>query len=138
MQQERSYNTAQARQLQALLEENTGRHLTAGEIHTLLEQQGVSMGYATIYRRLEKLTKAGLVLKYKIDAGSSACYTYIGPQPTQTRPVYHMKCEQCGRIIHLTCKEVEQLERHIAGHHGFIIDPVKTVLYGQCKDCQEK
>ena len=138
MQKGKSYNTTQAQQLQTLLKENAGRHLTAGEIHTLLEQQNVTMGYATIYRHLEKLTAAGLVLKYKIDAGSSACYTYIGPQPAQTRPVYHMKCEQCGRIIHLSCKEVEQLEHHIADHHDFTIDPYKTVLYGRCKNCREK
>ena len=35
----------------------------------------------------------------------------------------------------LDCDHLLSLNKHIAEHHGFIIDPCQTVFYGRCADC---
>ena len=36
------------------------------------------------------------------------------------------------------CEELPELEKHILEHHGFSIDPVRTVFYGVCQQCREE
>ena len=49
-----------------------------------------------------------------------------------------MKCELCGRLIHLECDELEELGGHLKAEHGFVINPLRTVFYGLCTDCADK
>ena len=68
---------------------------------------------------------------------TGACYAYTGPGPEPAEPAcYHCKCQQCGALIHLHCDEVEHLRLHMLDHHGFALDPRRTVFYGICEACR--
>ena len=49
---------------------------------------------------------------------------------------YHCKCEKCGKLIHLHCDELDGLQSHIRGEHGFEINSMRTVFYGLCDACR--
>ena len=51
---------------------------------------------------------------------------------------YHMKCEECGSLIHLECDAITELEDHIWKDHRFRVDPGRTVFYGLCEECEKK
>ena len=38
----------------------------------------------------------------------------------------------------MECREITELEQHLLAHHGFRIDPTRTVFFGICEDCSRK
>lgn len=133
---ETSYNTKQGELILTLLKSEPGRHFTADDIIRALSENGKSVGKATVYRHLDKLIKSGSVRKYIVDEGSSSCFEYIGGD-NHCHEHYHLKCSSCGRLLHVKCEYLDEVAEHILGHHGFVISPEKTVLYGICEDCRE-
>lgn len=129
------YKTKQRAFIVELLKEYRGRHLTAEEIATLLEQRGNAVGKATVYRCLERLIEQGGVKKYLFGEGKSACYEY---QLGQQSPHYHLKCSQCGALTHLECEYLDSLPEHVYEHHGFTLDAAQIMLVGCCEQCTKK
>ena len=136
MAEKKGYKTKNQGELIDYLKTIPGRHVTAGEICTCMKNSGSTIGTATVYRQLEKLVSEGTINKYIVDEGSSACYEYVpGAEHCSTENCYHLKCSSCGKLIHLECHEVAILTEHIKEHHGFTVDPRRTVFYGTCPDC---
>ena len=133
---ETSYNTRQGNLILALLEKEPGKHFTADEIIVRLANDGKSVGKATVYRHLDKLIKQGLVRKYIAEEGQGACFEFIDKKGDCTSH-YHLKCSDCGRLFHVECEYLDEVAHHILSHHGFVISPEKTVLYGICDKCRE-
>lgn len=133
------YKTKQREELLAYLESVQGTHVTVNEICLYFRQLGKPIGTTTVYRHLDHMVEEGLVNKYIIDSASSACYEYIGSHEHCHQPAcYHCKCEKCGQLIHLECNELAGISRHMLEHHGFEMDPLRTVFYGICETCKEK
>ena len=132
-----AYKTRQGEKLLSYLSDNAGKHFTAADIceHFRADRQGIGM--TTVYRQLEKLVSDGKVKKYQFEEGSPACFEYVGGEPGGSA-CYHLKCECCGALIHLECREITGLEQHITEHHGFLIDPRRTVFYGICENCRKE
>lgn len=133
------YKTKQMVEILAFLESVKGSHVTVSDICHYFEEKGIAVGTTTVYRQLEKMVKEGVVAKYVVDGGNSACFEYIGEHDKEEKQTcYHCKCELCGKLVHLHCKEVESLKHHMMEHHGFIMDPVRTVFFGICSECRQK
>ena len=131
------YKTRQREQIAAYLCARPGQHVTAAEVCAHFARQGVQMGKATVYRHLDRMVEEGLVTRYTVDGSTGACYAYTGPGPEPAEPAcYHCKCQQCGALIHLHCDEVQHLRLHMLDHHGFALDPRRTVFYGICEACR--
>lgn len=130
------YRTRQRGQIAAYLQARPGQHVTAAELCAHFAAQGVQMGKATVYRHLDLMVEEGLVTRYTVDGTTGACYAYTGPHAAEeVHACYHCKCSRCGALIHLHCEEVEHLRRHMLDHHGFALDPRRTVFYGVCARC---
>ena len=132
------YKTKQQELLTSYLREMQGKHFTAEDVHAHFEAKNISIGIATIYRQLEKLVNEGKIQKYFIDDHSAACFEYAGDKCNSNEQHFHLKCELCGRLIHLECEELEELGSHLKTEHGFVINPLRTVFYGLCTDCLSK
>ncbi len=128
----KGYKTKQRTVIEALLKRNEG-HLTVEEICKKLESTGENVGRTTVYRTLEKLEKEGIVRKYSA-VGESCCYQYVKGE-RECNNHFHLKCEKCGKLIHLECSELDLISDHISEHHGFSVNPLKTVFYGVCEVC---
>lgn len=132
-----TYQTRQMKELREFLASTDGKHVTVKDICRYFDEAGRPVGTATVYRNLEKLVEEGVVAKYSADPSDSACFSYIGSGEECCHPVcFHLKCQKCGRLIHLECDEITRLSEHMLRAHGFELNPVRTVFYGLCEDCR--
>ena len=99
-----------------------------------LRAAGTPIGTATLYRQLEKLEQAGLVRRYTLNDVAGTCYEYL-PLDGHCDDHLHLKCEQCGTLVHLNCHQADGFQAHIKSEHGFSVNHTKTVLYGTCASC---
>lgn len=133
-----NYNTKQKEEILSYLKSLNGNHVTVQQVVDHFEKVNNPIGMTTIYRYLEKLEKIGIVKRYIIDGVSGACFQYAGDKNQQCNQHFHFKCESCGQLIHFECKELEGLQTHLLGNHGFDINSLKTVFYGKCDKCSIK
>ena len=91
----------------------------------------------TIYRYLDKLEKEGTLIKYVAEKGSQAAYQYV-ELGHRCEEHLHMKCVQCGCIIHLECEFMDEISEHILKDHGFALQCKNSILYGTCEKCRNK
>lgn len=130
------YKTQQKTELMSYLEEMKGKHVTVNQIIKHFSEIGVQIGVTTIYRQLNKLVDTGKVKKYFIDEISGSCFEFVDENHGISESThFHLKCEICDKLIHFECREVLELQNHVRDEHDFIIDPVRTVFYGICKQC---
>ena len=130
------YNTKQREILLNYLRTVPGEHITAADACSYFREQGTSIGQSTIYRQLESLVDEGVINKYIIDSNTPACFEYTGEDShADTEICFHCKCEKCGKLIHMHCDELEGIGQHLLEHHGFRLNPMRTVFYGLCEDC---
>ncbi len=131
------YKTRQREKLISYLETVQGEHITAGDVCQAFSAEGAAIGQATVYRQLESLVEEGILNKYIIDEKSPACFEFVRAESHRgPGPCFHCKCEKCGKLIHLHCEELQEIQSHLLGEHGFQLDPRRTVLYGLCEGCR--
>lgn len=133
---QKTYKTKQRSKVLDCLIQNKNKHMTAEDIVAYLKEHGAAVGKATVYRTLEKLLSEGNVRKYICEEGKSACFQYVEDNSCNSH--FHLKCVKCGKLIHLECDYLSDLEKHIFEHHKFTVDNTKTVLYGICGDCSHE
>ena len=128
------YNTKQRAAILNYIISLENAHVTAAQIAEHFEKEDVSIGRATIYRHLDKLTENGKVRKYATDGVSGACYQHIDDKEgCQTH--LHLRCDGCGELQHLECDALDEIQRHVFDKHDFKVNALKTVLYGKCGNC---
>ncbi|MBQ6582830.1 MAG: transcriptional repressor [Mogibacterium sp.] len=133
-----TYKTRQREEILEFLRDAGSSHVTADEVYQHLQEARSTVGKTTVYRQLEKLVDEGRINKYITGLNAPACFEYIDTAECgEESACYHLRCERCGRLIHLHCGEVTELARHILDEHGFRIDPRRTVFYGLCESCRE-
>ncbi len=139
MQKKGNYLTKHSKQIRDYLKTKEGEHLTALDIRGYFRSINQEIGLVTIYRQLDKLVETGEVNKYQLDSTSSACYEYVNREEHCHKDFcFHCKCSVCGKLIHMHCHELLELQEHIRKEHDFILDPARTVFVGICKECSEK
>ena len=134
MKRSASYNTKQRAAILQYVASLDGAHVTAAQTVAHFAGGSVSIGRTTVYRHLEKLTENGQLRRYTTDGISGACYQFVGVMENCDAHL-HLKCEDCGELIHLECHILSELERHVLARHAFRVNVLKTVLYGKCDDC---
>ena len=130
-----TYTTRQYQAVLRCLERRPEAALTAADLAEALRAEEQPVGLATIYRQLEKLEGAGRVHRIHTEEGSF--YQYC-PHGSDGHNCFLLRCEDCGRIVHLDCLHLEALYRHLEADHHFRIDPRRTVLTGRCQTCTEQ
>ena len=106
-----------------VLEHSQERHLSAEKIHSLLQEEGIELGYATIYRILTQFTQAGIAVRHLFDNGS-ALYELADSEHHD-----HMICMDSGEVIEFQNEEIERLQETIAKQHGYDLIDHSLVLY---------
>lgn len=129
-----TYSTKQYQAVLHALESRPQQSMTAAELSDALRQDGCPVGLATIYRQLEKLEAAGCV--HKVPTEEGALYQYC-PHRHAHQSCFLLRCQDCGRIIHLDCVHLQSLYQHLEAEHHFRIDSHRTILTGLCKTCME-
>ncbi len=131
------YNTKQKTAILQCIKNIEDKHFTVDKLCETMLKNGDVVGRTTVYRFLESLSNDGVLRKYAASQGESVCYQYVGDHRACDEH-FHLKCEKCGSLIHMECDEMHRLAEHIKSHHGFSLDPFKTVIYGVCEGCGSK
>lgn len=134
---ENNYKTKQRSVILQCLKENCERSYTIDEIVELLRAQGETVGRTTVYRYIESLSKSGQVRRFAEGGKKSATFQFMSNHEDCEEHM-HLKCINCGKLIHLGCDFMNGVCGHIEQHHNFRVDNSKTTILGVCEDCFQK
>lgn len=134
MRRPENYKTRQQEAILSYIIALSGEHATASQIAEHFRKTDETIGRTTIYRHLEKMTDKGTLHRYTTDSVSGACYQYAKHCDVNSEHL-HLKCEECGKLIHLDCDMLNDIRDHVFKEHNFKVNILKTVLYGTCIEC---
>ena len=129
------YRTEQKKMLLAYLQANgkdacgietiaAGMQATYGEL---------APGVSTVYRLMDRLVKEGTVKRFPKEGGRGFVYQIVAGRACRSH--LHMKCLQCGRLLHTDALLSEELSRQLFSVCGFTLREEETVLFGVCDVC---
>lgn len=133
MRKTNSYFTKGRMKILEYLQEHNDRMFTAYDISNYLKEEGISKNSSTIYRYLDELVQNGLVIKHIDPKAGMAAYRYMSEKCNDH---LHMHCRKCGRVIHLDCEFMNEIELHLLKKHGFTLECKSSVLNGICDKCR--
>jgi Fur family ferric uptake transcriptional regulator len=111
----------------------SGAHFTADELWEQVRTSLPGLEVSTVYRSLQALQEAGLVVESRLPEGPMVFEARSGTHP-------HLVCEACDRIFHL---EDPQLGFQVAdilskASEEFEIRELHIVAKGLCSNCTMK
>lgn len=136
MNRKTNYNTKARRYILEYLSSKRDITVSAMDILSFLNQKGENISLTTVYRYLNRLTDEKTVIKFSEDGSNKSVYQFSGGDNTCTEHL-HIQCRKCGKLIHLECEFLSEIEEHIKEEHGFSIDYSGSILYGLCDNCRE-
>ena len=108
-------------------------HVSTEELYARLKQDHPGIGIATVYRTLKLLCECGLAGELQFEDGTARYEHHYGHEHHD-----HLVCLECGRYIEVCDPEIEQLQQRLAQKNGFQVLRHHMVLYGICKQCNQK
>ena len=102
---------------------------SAQEIHELIGRAGSTVGLATVYRTLQKLSEVGEVDMLRTEDGEA-----IYRRCSATHH-HHLVCRSCGATVEVEGPTVERWTRAIAAEHGYGDISHTLEIFGTCRSC---
>lgn len=124
------YNTEKRTELLEFLKLGGGRAFSIEEICRAILKDG--HGKSTVYRLISKLVDEGELRR--ISDGKTRRVTYQFIHTGHCSEHLHLKCKECGKLIHLDDEISHMLENRIMSAKGFALDD-GALLYGKCESC---
>jgi len=125
-----TYNTEKRTELLNYLKSCNGRAMTVDEICGAILKDG--RGRSTVYRLISRLVDEGSLRR--ISDGKTRRVTYQYIYSGSCAEHLHLKCKECGMLIHLDDVTSHILEKRIMKSEGFALDE-GALLYGICERC---
>ena len=122
-------STVQQLILEMLYQEHA--HFTAQEVYAHLKPRLPSVNPSTVYRALERLTKAGEISVSDMGTGA-AVYEMVGSSPH-----HHLVCQGCHRVITLENQLVQPLFDQIEARFEYKLTTNHLILFGYCRECSD-
>ena len=131
------YATEQKKYLIDFLREHREESFTVEEIVCGLQKTDAQKvpATSTVYRLITKLVEEGSVKRFV--KGHSRQFLYQIVDREHCRSHLHLRCMDCGKLIHLNEKISEDLLQAIRSTSDFSVDEEETVLMGACATCSE-
>ncbi|MDB0571734.1 ferric iron uptake transcriptional regulator [Ralstonia solanacearum] len=107
-----------------------GRHLSAEEVYRQLLSLDIDIGISTVYRVLNQLVDAGVLLRHTFEAGHAVYEINEGAHHD------HLICLTCGRVEEFHDDAIESRQESVAAERGFVLREHALALYGVCPACQ--
>lgn len=118
-------------------EQHENEIISASDLLSKMREDGLSVNQATVYRNLDRLEGAGLILGHRLDAKEEKYYQYLRAGHDCPNHL-HLYCRECGKVIHLNCAFMQNISNHLRQVHGFTLDCGDSVLVGLCADCRKR
>lgn len=129
----REYRTEQRKLLLTFFRQHAGRSLSADDLlHALSPSTRISR--SAVYRNLDRMAREGLLEKTLSAEGRRSLYQYAKCEERCDR--IHLRCERCGRLLHLKNESADSALTALLKKSGFDLNEHSTVLNGVCGDCR--
>jgi Fur family ferric uptake transcriptional regulator len=102
--------------------------LTAAEVHAHLSRYGIDL--ATVYRALNKLADAGVVLRVEL-GDEFTRFEFARPFTHH----HHIVCMDCGTVKEIELCNLDSLANDISRSTGFTHIEHQVVFRGYCASC---
>ena len=129
----KSYSTDNKRTVVSFFKENKDKHFTIDGALLELFSAGISIPKSSLYRIVGNLCREGVLRRFEAQGVDSFVYQYfdLGDECDNH---FHLKCSECGKLVHLECEMLSDIKDHIFTEHGFIIGG-ENIITGVCKQC---
>ncbi len=131
------YQTAQKKRLTEFMTKYSEKAFSVEELYAEMEKlykKEELPGKSTVYRLIQQMTAEGIVkrtlrehsrkLVYQIAAGEHCAFHL------------HLKCTDCGRILHMDDDESLKIMAEVLEKNHFAVDGKQTMLVGKCGNCK--
>lgn len=108
-----------------------GGHVTAGVVLALAREGEEFIDRSTVYRALEVLVRAGLVLTAPGENGQEVLY-----EIAHETPHHHLRCTECGGETELDPSSATRFFAALEKETGYSITGDHLVLAGICPECR--
>lgn len=105
-------------------------HIDAERLRVALEQRGVPVSRATVYRNLDLLVQAGFVRRTRLGHDRLLFEHVHGGQDHD-----HLVCTVCGRVAEFVSPGIAALQAEICRAHGFVAARHALEIFGLCNGC---
>ena len=118
--------------------EEAKHHLSADDIYAQLHKDYSSVGFATVYRTLDLLTRLGLINKFDFGDGRARYELRINKKHH-----HHLICKLCGKVIDYKdfvdeeTELVHKMEDRLCKKYVFKIEDYYFHFYGFCNNCNK-
>ncbi len=126
-----SYNTEKRNLLIEFLKENSQHSYTVNELCERILPDGRAK--STLYRLVSKLCEEGYLKKLFSADNRRTSYQYM--DRVLCHEHLHLKCKDCGKLIHLDKKISLCFEYELLSKQGFELDGGE-MIYGRCNSCR--
>lgn len=116
--------------LQSVLQEHA--HVTADDVRANVLRRYPAIDPATVYRTLETLERAGLVVRVELGDKVTRWAGHAGESH------HHLVCRRCGLLVELDDAPFQQLSDAVGKRYGVRVDMQHIVLRGVCGVCAEE
>ena len=125
----KTYNTNQRQIIVDFLKNNSETQYTIEQIAS----KTVSVGKSTVYRLINKMVDEGVVRRTV--KGNSRQFLYQYAATAGCASHLHMKCRECGKILHMDDERSKDLMNLLQESTKFDLDIKETLLMGTCEKC---
>jgi len=106
-------------------------HPSVEELQRRVRGAGHSIGTATLYRTVDVLVKAGMVLEHDFGEG------FKRYEPLAAAAAHdHLICERCGRVVEVANERMERMLRMMADERRFLYRRHRVEVHGICSVCR--
>ena len=123
-----NYNTKQRELILEIIKKDN-KQFTVKNIYDKLCGK---VGLTTIYRLVDRLV-ADRVINKNIGKNNVTYYQYL--EKCEEDNHFFLKCDGCGKLIHIDCDCISDLSSHIFKHHKFKANKENVIIYGKCNKC---
>ena len=125
-----TYNTDKKSEILAFMQSGGGQAFTIEEICAAILKDGG--GKSTVYRLVSRMVDEGILRRIADGKTRRVTYQYIKFGGCSEH--LHLKCKECGKLIHLDGMTSHILEKRILKSEGFVLDE-GALIYGRCEGC---
>ena len=125
------YNTGKKEQIVAFLSKNASHSFAIEEICEKIIESG--HGKSTVYRIISELLAEGCIRRISDEKTRHCTYQYIGGEDCHCH--LHLKCRNCGELIHLDEDISNKFTKTLFDIRGFAIEN-GGMIFGRCENCR--
>jgi Fur family peroxide stress response transcriptional regulator len=109
----------------------SGEHLSAEALFRRVKERQPSLSLATVYRTLDMLREAGLIVEGRLGDERNFYEANVEPH-------FHLICLNCHEVRDLSPEGAEALHREAEANSGYRIHWSRLEFFGTCEACQAR